>query len=349
MSRGRTIAELATIARGELTRGDGALRVLRVAPTDAASPDTITFLTKAKYLPSLKQTTAAAVLISPEMLAREDAEIPDGVALITTDNPYAAFARVAQVLADRIPQPEGVHASAVVDPTATIGEGAAIGPLAWVGPNATVGPGAVLHAGAHVEASASVGAGSILYNHVVVRHGCRVGEACILHPGVVIGSDGFGFAQDGGEHVKIPQVGDVEVEDRVEIGSNSCVDRGALGTTRIGAGTKIDNLVQIGHNVEIGPGCIVVAQAGVAGSSRLGRSVIVAAQAGVAGHIQIGDGARILGQAGVRKSVKSGDSVVGTPAVDEKTFLRTLIQTSKLDSLYKRVKRLERLLSEGDQ
>jgi UDP-3-O-[3-hydroxymyristoyl] glucosamine N-acyltransferase len=195
-----------------------------------------------------------------------------------------------------------------------------------------------------VEQGASVGAGTILYNHVVIRHRCRVGAQCILHPGVVVGSDGFGFAQDGGEHVKIPQVGDVEIEDAVEIGANCCIDRGALGTTRIGEGTKIDNLVQIGHNVQIGPRCLLIAQSGIAGSSKLGRSVILAAQAGVVGHVEIGDGARVLGQSGIMRSVEPGESMMGSPAVPQKEHFRTLVQLGKLDSLFKRVKKLERLL-----
>jgi UDP-3-O-[3-hydroxymyristoyl] glucosamine N-acyltransferase len=344
---GKTLTELAEIARGELLRGDGSVVVRRVAPTNAATGDAITFLTKPKYVESLKTTAAAAVLIAPEMLERQEVEVPDAVALITVSNPYAAFARVAQALADRVPEPEGIHETAVIDPTATVGEGAAIGAFVLVGAAAVIGEGAVLHAGVHVEDGASVGPGTILYNHVVIRHRCRVGAECILHPGVVVGSDGFGFAQDEGEHVKIPQVGDVVIEDGVEIGSNSCIDRGALGTTRIGEGTKIDNLVQVGHNVQIGSGCILVAQSGVAGSSKLGSDVILAAQAGVAGHVVIGDGAKILGQAGVMRSVEPGASMLGSPAMPQREHFRAFVHLGKLEDLFKRVRRLEKLLAGG--
>jgi UDP-3-O-[3-hydroxymyristoyl] glucosamine N-acyltransferase len=346
MSGGKTVAELAQIAKGKLIRGDGSVRVMRVAPTDAATADAITFVSNPKYLPYLKTTEAAALLIAPEAL--DGTELPPHLAVIATASPYAAFARVAQALVDRVPQPEGVHPSAVIDRSASIGAGASIGPFVLVGLNASIGEGAVLHAGVHVEANASIGAGTILYNHAVVRHGCKVGSQCILHPGVVVGSDGFGFAQDGGEHVKIPQVGDVVIEDEVEIGANCCIDRGALGSTRIGAGTKIDNLVQIAHNVQIGERCIVVAQAGIAGSSKLGRSVILAAQAGVVGHVEIGDGARVLGQSGVMRSVPAGESMMGSPAVPQKEHFRTLIHIGKLDSLFKRVKKLERLLERSE-
>jgi UDP-3-O-[3-hydroxymyristoyl] glucosamine N-acyltransferase len=189
----------------------------------------------------------------------------------------------------------------------------------------------------------------VLYDHVVVRHGCVVGARCILHPGVVIGSDGFGFAQDasaerGVEHLKIPQLGDVVVEDDVELGANCCVDRAALGTTRLGAGSKIDNLVQIGHNVELGRGCILVAQSGVAGSSTLGDGVVLAAQAGISGHLEIGAGAMVFGQSGVMNDVEPKGRMMGSPAVPQAEHFRTLVRIAKLDSLFSRVKKLERLL-----
>ncbi len=347
MSSGRTVAELAKIARGELIRGDGSTTVTRVAPADSASEGAITFVAKPEYLPFLKTTAASALLIDPGAL--DGVQLPERLAVIATPTPYAAFARVSQALAERPPQPDGVHASAAIDPSAVLGAGVSIGPFVFVGPGAVVGEGAVLHAGAHVEGDASIGAGTILYNHVVVRHGCRVGAQCILHPGVVVGSDGFGFAEDQGEHVKIPQVGSVEIEDCVEIGANSCIDRGALGLTRIGEGTKIDNLVQVGHNVQIGPRCILVAQSGIAGSSRLGRSVILAAQAGVVGHVELGDEVRVLGQSGIMRSVPAGESMMGSPAVPQKEHFRTLVLLGKLDSLFKRVKKLERLLGAKEE
>ena len=347
MSRGKTVAELAEIARGDLLRGDGSVMVARVAPTDAATSDAITFVSNPKYLPYLENTEAAAVLIAPEVM--NGISLPERLAVILTPSPYAAFARVAQALLERMPQPEGVHPSAVIDPTAVIEPNVSIGPFVFVGPAASIGAGAVLYAGVHVEAGASIGAGTILYNHVVVRHNCRIGSQCILHPGVVVGSDGFGFAQDGGEHVKITQVGDVQIDDWVEIGANSCIDRGALGSTRIGEGTKIDNLVQIGHNVQIGPRCLLVAQSGIAGSSKLGSSVILAAQAGVVGHVEIGDEARILGQSGVMRSVEPGESMMGSPAVPQKEHFRTLVHLGKLDSLFKRMKKLERLLGKEEK
>ncbi len=345
-----TVAELAALVGGELVRGDGALQILRVMPTDRADHGAVTFVTRPEYIAKLADTKASAVILAPDLLERDDVDIPAQVAIIAAKKPYVAFAKAAQLLAKKVPAPVGVHASAVIEPGAEIGPDVAIGPFCVIGGGAKIGAGAVLYPGVHVEAEATVGAGSVLYNHVVVRHGCTVGARCILHPGVVIGSDGFGFALSMNEegvpsHEKIPQVGDVVVEDDVEIGSNSCVDRGALGSTTIGVGTKIDNLVQIGHNVRVGRGAILVAQSGVAGSSTLEDGVILGAQSGISGHLTIGAGAVVLGQAGVMKDLEPKAQVAGTPAEPKRDFFRSVLRVGKLDSLFSRVKKLEALAS----
>lgn len=354
----RTIAELATLVGGQLVRGRGDKTVSRVMPIDGAEPDAVSFITKPKYLPYLSTTQAGVVMTSPKLLAEGD-QSPEGeAALISVDNPYAAFARAAQLFARPVPAPPaGVHGSAVIAPSAVIEAGAAIGPFVLVGAEAVIGAGAVLHAGVHVHDGARIGAGSVLYDHVVVRHGSVIGERCILHPGVVVGADGFGFAQDLGAslagasadagvvHLKIPQTGIVVLEDEVEVGANTCIDRAALGVTRIGAGTKIDNLVQIGHNVEIGAACLIVAQSGVAGSTKLGRRVIMGAQSGISGHVTIGDGVTVLGQAGVMSDVEAGAKLAGTPAVPAADFFRTVVRIAKLDELSKKLKSLEKLVS----
>lgn len=356
---GKTVRELAEIVGGEVLRGDPAAIVRRVMPTEDALEDAVTFVTKPKYYAQLAKTRAGAVMLCPEILARGDVTVPAGVAVIGVAKPYVAFALAAQALARKVPAPSGIHRSAVIEDSATLGKDVSIGPFAYVGPGARIGDGAVLYAGAHVEAGSSIGAGTVLYNHVVVRHGCTVGERCILHPGVVIGSDGFGFAQhedgesgacgsgEGGEkrNVKIPQLGDVQIEDDVEIGANSCVDRAALGTTLVGAGSKIDNLVQVGHNVQIGPGCILVAQSGVAGSSRLGRAVTLGAQSGISGHVDVGDHAIVYGQSGVMSNVPAGGRVMGSPSTPQAEHFRTVVRVGKLDSLYRRVKNLERAVA----
>ncbi|MBI4820482.1 MAG: UDP-3-O-(3-hydroxymyristoyl)glucosamine N-acyltransferase [Deltaproteobacteria bacterium] len=344
----KTVLELAEVVDGRVLRGDPTRVVRRVMPLDSAEPDAASFVSKPSYVPFLAKTKAGVVMISPSVLER--AEVPEGPALIAVSQPYVAFAKAAQIFAARPPRPEGVHPSSVVE--GTLGAGVSVGPFVYVARGASIGDGCVLYAGVHVEADAKIGAGSVLYDHVVVRYGCSVGERNILHPGVVIGTDGFGFAQDHGEdgveHVKIPQTGIVVLEDDVEVGANSCVDRAALGVTRVGRGTKIDNLVQVGHNVEIGPGCILVAQSGVAGSSRLGRGVILGAQSGVSGHLEVGDGAILLGQAGVIKDVAAGDKVAGMPARASGNFFKDQLRVQKLAELNNRVRELEKKLNGAD-
>jgi UDP-3-O-[3-hydroxymyristoyl] glucosamine N-acyltransferase len=341
----RTVGELATLVGGRVLFGDSERWLSRVMPADSAAPDAVTFITKPKYLPHLATAQAGAVLIAPAMLERAP-PIATGVAVIAVDHPYAAFAKAAQLFAPPVPAPSGIHPSAVIDPGAELGSGVAVGAFCMIGPGAKVGAGAVLHPGVHLEANSTVGEGSILYNHVVVRHGCTIGARCVLHPGVVIGADGFGFAQEiearEVRHLKIPQIGGVVIEDEVEIGANSCVDRATLGTTRIGAGTKIDNLVQVGHNVEIGPGCILVAQSGVAGSSRLGKAVTLGAQAGISGHVTVGEGSLVYGQAGVINDVPPGEKVSGAPAIPAGEFFKQVVRIGRLEELLERLKKLEK-------
>jgi UDP-3-O-[3-hydroxymyristoyl] glucosamine N-acyltransferase len=357
LTRALSLAAVAELVDGELRVGDPEATVRRVLPVDAAAPDAVAFVAKAAWVEALATTRAGVVLVTPALL-EQDVSVAAGVAIVVTPRPYVGFARLAQAFAGEVPRPVGIHPSAVIEAGAELGADVAIGPFVHVAAGAKIGDGAVLHAGVHLGPGAAVGAGSVLYDHVVVRHGCTVGARCILHAGVVVGADGFGFAAEpveaegegepGGRivrHVKIPQVGDVVIEDEVEIGANTCVDRGALGTTRIGAGTKIDNLVQVGHNVQIGPRCLLVAQSGVAGSSRLGPEVTLAAQAGISGHLSIGPGALIYGQAGVTSDVGPDDKVGGTPAMPAADFFRNAVRLRQLGGLFDRVKKLERALS----
>lgn len=347
----KTVRELCALVDGELLAGDAARQICRVMPIESAEPDAVSFVTKPKYFPELAKTRAGAVMSSAALFKEAPPVGPD-VALIAVSSPYAAFAKAAQALAPPVPRPSGVHPSAVIDPSAQVAPSAAIGPFVFVGAGAVIGEGAVLYAGAHVEAGCTVGPGTVLYDHVVLRYGSVVGARCILHPGVVVGADGFGFAQEalvtGVVHLKIPQTGTVLIEDDVEIGANSCVDRAALGVTRIGAGTKIDNLVQIGHNAEIGPASILVAQSGVAGSSKLGRGVILGAQSGISGHLTIGDGVMVYGQAGVMNDVPAQEKLAGTPAKPIAEFFKSVVRISQLDELAKRIKALERSLNKKD-
>ncbi|MEM7675121.1 MAG: UDP-3-O-(3-hydroxymyristoyl)glucosamine N-acyltransferase [Myxococcota bacterium] len=342
-ARPLTIAQLAELVEGRCVGGDPARTIRSIEPTPVAGPHSVTFLTDPRYREILSKSSAAAVILTEaDLVAR-----PEPMTAIVVPDAYLGFARAAQQLAPLPPRPApGMHPSAVVDAGAEIGPDAAIGPLVYVGPGAMIGARAVLHAGVHVEQNARVGPDSIVYNRVVIRHGCRIGARCILHPGVVIGADGFGFARPpSGGAVKIPQVGAVDVADDVEIGANATIDRGTFGDTRIGRGAKIDNLVQVGHNVSIGAGAILVAQSGVAGSSKLEDGAVLGAQSGVSGHLVVGAGATVYGQAGVMRDIPAGAKVAGTPAEDRTSFFRSISRLRKLDSWVERVRQLERALS----
>ena len=346
----RTVADLAAALGGRLS-GDGDRPLTGVAPVETAGPGHVTFVTNPRYLAKLPASRAAAVILASENV---NAARPPDMAAILVEDPHSAFAKAAQRLLPSPPRPPvGVHASAVIDPKARLERGVAVGPLTYVGPDAHVGADAVLHAGVHIEAGAHIGAASVLYNRVVVRHGCRIGARCVVHPGAVIGADGFGFARPAdGLPLKIPQVGRVIIEDDVEIGANTTIDRGTFDDTRVGRGAKLDNLIQVGHNVSIGEGCILVAQSGVAGSSRIEAGAALGAQAGVSGHITVGAGATVYGQAGVIKDVPPGAAVAGTPAEPRGAFFRAVSRIRKLDGWGERVRELERAvkaLSANDQ
>ncbi|MEL6210493.1 MAG: UDP-3-O-(3-hydroxymyristoyl)glucosamine N-acyltransferase, partial [Pseudomonadota bacterium] len=338
------------LLEGRCVGGDPDRVIRSIAPTSVAGPASVTFLTSPRYRDALSKSTAAAVILAESDLVYR----PASMVAIVVSNASIGFARAAQRLSPRPPQPaEGVHSSAVVEGSARLEAGVAVGPLAYVGPRAVIGARAVLHAGAQVEQGATIGPDSIVYNRAVIRHGCRIGARCIVHPGAVIGADGFGFAGgttggSGGatiDPIKIPQVGGVEIEDDVEIGANATVDRGTFADTRIGRGAKIDNLVQVGHNASIGAGAILVAQSGVAGSSVLEDGVVLGAQSGISGHLVVGARAVVYGQAGVMRDVPAGAKVAGTPAEDRTSFFRSISRLRKLDSLVERVRELERAFS----
>jgi UDP-3-O-[3-hydroxymyristoyl] glucosamine N-acyltransferase len=331
----RTLAELAELLGGTVV-GDPSTEIHGVAGIREASPGDITFLANTRYEPHLLETRASAVICS-----RETREAP--MPLLHVDNPYLGFQRVVREFRPDPVRPEpGVHATAVVASDATLGAGVSIGPGCVVGAGARIGANVILMAGCAVGPGSVVGDDTLLYPNVTVREECTIGSRCIFHPGVVIGSDGFGFALDGGRYHKVPQVGTVEIGDDVEIGANTTIDRATTDATRIGDGTKIDNLVQIGHNVQIGKHCIIVSQVGIAGSTRLEDYVTIAGQSGLNGHITIGQGAVISGKAGVLRSVPAGAVVSGYPAMSHGLFKRVQAMIQRLPSLFQRTKDLER-------
>ena len=331
----RTLAELAAELGGVVV-GDPGVRIRGVAGIREAQPGDLTFLANTRYAAHLAATRASAVLCACD---QRESPIP----MIQVDNPYLAFQRAVGVFRPGAGRPEpGIHPTAVVSPDAVLGAEVSVGPYCVIERGARIGDRVVLYAGCFVGAEAAIGEDSCLWPRVVVRDECVLGARCIVHPGAVIGGDGFGFAFDHGRYHKVPQVGNVVIGDDVEIGANACIDRATTDSTRIGEGSKIDNLVQIGHNVVVGPHCIVVAQVGIAGSTELEDHVTLGGQAGLVGHIKIGARAMVGAQSGVTKSVAPDTVVTGYPAVPHPVWKRLYAFLQKLPQLFQRTRDLER-------
>jgi len=328
------LRELAARLGCEL-RGDGEVDIRGVAGIEDAGPGDLTFLANPRYAPHLATTRAAAVVLAPA----QEASLP----ALVSPSPYLAFARAVALLRPA-PRPEpGVHASAQVDPTAVLGRDVHVGALAVVGPRARVGARSVLRPHVVLYEDVTVGEDCVLHSGVHVREGCRLGNRVIVQNGAVIGGDGFGFARDGeGRYHKFPQVGTVVIGDDVEIGALSAVDRAALGETRVGRGSKLDNLVQVGHSVTIGEDTVLAGQVGIAGSSRIGSRVTLAGQVGVAGHLTIGDGVVATAQTGIPGSIGPGAVVSGYPAIENRSWLKSSAIFARLPELQRRLRELER-------
>lgn len=308
------ISEIVAFVSGRYD-GPADLVIEGVQPLANAGPNHLSFLSNPKYATQLESTGAGAVLVASDLPG-------DSPRWIRVANPYYAMATtVARFFAER-PRPRGISPHAAVAGSAIVGRNVAIGAFTSIGERAVIGDDVVIYPNVTIEADAVIGDGTIIYPQVSVYHACRIGRRCIVHSGVVIGSDGYGFATEGGRHHKIPQVGIVRIEDDVEIGAGTCIDRAALGETVIGEGTKIDNLVQIGHNVKVGKHCFLVSQVGIAGSTELGDWVAVAGQSGFAGHLKIGDRVQVAAKSAVLEDVPDDTKVMGIPAVPFREFAR---------------------------
>ncbi len=320
--------------------GDGSIEVRGVAAIEDAVAGDLTFFANPRYAASLRATRASAVILG------ENAEAAP-CAMLRTRHPYLAFAHAVALFADPWTPPPGIHPLASVGNGVTLGEGVSIGPFTFVGDNARIGARTTVHSHVAIERDAAIGDDCAIHAHVTIHERARIGHRVILHDGVVIGSDGFGFARrPDGTHQKIPQGGDIVIEDDVEIGANSAVDRPAVGETRIGAGTKIDNLVQIAHGVTIGRHVLLAAQVGVAGSVTIEDDVTLAGQVGVAGHITIGRGVIATAQTGIPSSVDAGSFISGYPAIPNRDWLKSAAVFHKLPELKRLVADLERRIRE---
>ena len=324
---------------GCTVRGDDGVDVLRVAGIDRAGAGDLTFLSSPRYASHLGETHATAVIVPPDV----ETTLPS----LLAKNPYLCYARAAQILhPPRRPAP-GVHPTAQVDATARLGEGVHVGAFAVIGARVRLGARSIVHSHVVVYEDVEIGDDCVLHSGVHVREASRLGHRVVVQNGAVIGGDGFGFARsDDGEYEKIPQIGIVVIEDDVEIGALTAVDRSSLHETRIGRGTKLDNLVQIGHSVTVGANTVMAAQAGVAGSTKIGSGVMLGGQVGIAGHIEIGDRVIVTAQSGIPNSVEPGTMVSGYPAVENRAWLKANAVFPRLPELARRLRALERRIEE---
>ncbi|MBI5563091.1 MAG: UDP-3-O-(3-hydroxymyristoyl)glucosamine N-acyltransferase [Deltaproteobacteria bacterium] len=337
----KTLEELAAITGGRIA-GDAGAVITGVASIEDARPGEIAFIAGKARVRLLKTTRAGAVIV------KEGACDAPGQNLLLVKNPQIAFAAVMDALRPACLPAPGIHPRAEVHPGARVGAEASVGAFAVVEDGAVIGECAIIYAGVYVGPGARIGARSIIYPGVAIREGCLIGERVIIHCNSVVGSDGFGYAFDEGRFHKLPQRGIVRIEDDVEIGACVTIDRAAIAETVIGRGTKIDNLVQIAHNVTVGPDSVIVAQAGVAGSTHIGGHAQIGGQAGVAGHLTIGDGVMIGAQSGVTADLSPG-AWSGSPAQPHSEWLRSQAIYAKLPELKKRVAELEKRIKELEE
>ncbi|MDD3885806.1 MAG: UDP-3-O-(3-hydroxymyristoyl)glucosamine N-acyltransferase [Victivallaceae bacterium] len=337
-----TAAEIAALVKGKLI-GDPNRLVKGVASLKDATADQLSFVGNKKYQHLLADAKAGTVIVCPD-LADEPTE---NRTLIVSPNVDYAFGHAVMVFAEKAPEfQQLVHPSAVVDASVKLGNGVSIGANAVIEPEAEIGDGAIIGAGCYIGHQVRVGAGTLLYPNVTVMYRCRIGRKCIIHPGVVVGADGFGFVPGPQGLVKVPQTGIVQIDDDVEIGANTTIDRARFGVTHIKSNVKIDDQVMIAHNVCIGESSILVAQCGIAGSAEIGRGVILAAKSGVNGHITLGDGVQVAGTSGVVKSVPAGQIVLGTPAEPQREFMARYTLPKRVEKLSAKLKELEAKLAE---
>ena len=333
-----TAQQIADFLEG-IVEGNPAATVNDFSKIEEGKPGTITFLANLKYERFIYQTKASIVLVDNGFKPA----MPVEATLVRVSNPYKSLAMLMELAQQAIDQKNGTDSTAYISATATVGENCYIGAFAYIGENATIGKGCMIYPHAYIGDHVRIGCQTILYPHTVIYKDCSIGNNCIVHAGAVIGSDGFGFApSENGEYKKIVQLGNVIIEDDVEIGANTTIDRAVMGSTLIKKGVKLDNLIQIAHNVEIGKNSAMAAQVGIAGSTKVGDNCMFGGQVGLGGHITIGDQTQIAAQSGVIRNIKPNSQIMGSPAIQLKNSLRSSILFEKLPELYKTLSRLEK-------
>ena len=325
----KSLHEIAGFLGGKIN-GDPSVIIEQIREIDEAGPGDITFVTNEKYRKRLKTTQASAVIVGPGVIC-------EGKNLLIVDEPYSSLGKLLEWYYPEEDEPAGIDTAARIEKGAVVSPEASVYPGVYIGSGARIGKRTVLYPRVFIGRNAVIGEDSILYPGVTVYRRCLIGKRVILHAGVVVGADGFGFALPGRKNQKIPQVGYVQIDDDVEIGANSTIDRGALGRTWIQRGVKIDNLVQVAHNVVIGEYSVIVAQVGISGSARLGKGVVIGGQAGIVGHIKIADGVMAAARTGITKDIPRGQIVAGTPHQPHREWLKKEAALRKLPELRKTV------------
>ena len=322
-----TLEEIASISNCEIYRNhkEEGFKIKNVAPLDTANDNEITFFSNSKYANSLASSKAAACIIDKKNISKA----PENMAILVSDNPYLSYAKIATAFNFEDEAEGKISEQAFIDKTANIGKNCNIEAGAFIGKNSIIGDNTNISSGAYINKGVKIGNNCHISHGATISHS-MVGDNVIIHAGVKIGQDGFGYATDKGQHVKVPQLGRVIIKNNVEIGANSCIDRGAGPDTVIGEGTKIDNLVQIGHNVQIGRSCIIVSHVGISGSTKLGDYVVLGGQVGVAGHLNIGNMVNVAAQSGVAQNIEDRQVIGGSPAVPIKQWHRQTIALKKL-------------------
>lgn len=332
-----TAQQIADFLKGTVD-GDPAVKVSTFTKIEEGQHGALTFLANPKYEHYIYNTNASIVLVNDDFIPSK----PLNTTLVKVANAYAALAILLNMVEQAKPQRSGIDSTAFIAMSAQVGLSCYIGNYAYVGENVRIGNNCKIYPYVYIGDDVTIGDNTILYPHITVYDGCRIGNYCIIHAGAVIGSDGFGFAPEGEKYSKIPQMGNVIVEDNVEVGANTTIDRAVMGSTIIRQGVKLDNLIQIAHNVEVGENTVMAAQVGIAGSVKIGKHCMFGGQVGLAGHLQVADNVTFGAQAGVISDVKESTSLLGAPAINAKNFMRSSAIFNRLPDIYRTIGHLER-------
>ena len=336
--------QIAAFIQGEVI-GDENATVHTFAKIEEGIPGAISFLSNPKYTPYIYESQSSIILVNKDFEPEHEIK----ATLIKVDNAYESLAKLMNLYEMSKPKKQGIDSLAFVSPTAHIGENVYVGAFAYIGENTVIGDNTLVYPHTYVGDNVKIGSNCLLYSNVTIYHDCHIGNECVLHSGAVIGADGFGFAPTPQGYEKIPQIGIVILEDRVDIGANTCVDRATMGATIVHSGAKLDNLVQVAHNDEIGSHTVMAAQVGIAGSTKIGEWCMFGGQVGIAGHIKIGDKVNLGAQSGVPGSIKSESQLIGTPPMEPKQYFKAAVVHKNLPELQQELRNLRKELEELKQ